>query len=507
MADVKEYLLSMKNINKAFPGVQALDDVTLEVYPGEIHALVGENGAGKSTLMRVLSGVSKMDNGTIHWNGQSVEINHPADAQKLGISMIHQELAVILYLDVGKNIFLGREPQTNVPGVINWKELYQQAQEQLDRLGLDIKPKTQVKSLTIAQQQMVEVVKALSMDASLIVMDEPTSALTGKEIEALFSYMKKLRENGVSIIFISHRLDEIQRVSDRITVLRDGKWIGTSNVDNLTQDDIVKMMVGREIAQNVKKQKKSFSEIVLRVKNLSSGDEVQDVTFDLHKGEILGIAGLVGAGRTALAETIFGFREIGPGHIKLGDNNVKIDSPKTAIEYGFGFVPEDRKSQGLFLNMAVWQNIIIAGIGKLTCWGFLRKSESKNLSKSLVDRLGIKTPTLSQQVKNLSGGNQQKVIIAKWLSLNPKILILDEPTRGIDVGTKVEIHNLLREMADDGVGILMISSELLEILGVSDRILVMKEGRLVAELDPTLNSQDDIMRAAAGSKDGNHQEN
>lgn len=503
MSNVNEYLLSMRDINKSFPGVQALDNVTMEVYPGEIHALVGENGAGKSTLMRALSGVSKMDTGIIEWKGQEVDINQPGDAQKIGISMIHQELAVIPYLDVGKNIFLGREPQANVPGVINWKQLYKQAQEQLDRLGLDIDPKAPVETLTIAQQQMVEVVKALSMDASLIVMDEPTSALTEKEVEALFSYMKKLREDSVSIIFISHRLDEIQRVSDRITVLRDGKWVGTSEVENLSQDDIVKMMVGREIEQSEKKEKKTFSEIILSVENVSSGDEVHNVTFDLHKGEIIGIAGLVGAGRTALAEAIFGFRKIDVGQIQLEGNDVRINSPKEAIEHGFGFVPEDRKAQGLFLNMSVWQNIIIAGIQKLVNWGFLKKRAARKLSDSLVNRLEIKTPSLGQQVKNLSGGNQQKVIIAKWLSLNPKILILDEPTRGIDVGAKVEIHNLLNQMASDGVGILMISSELPEILGVSDRVLVMKEGDLVAEFDPTTHSQDDIMRAAAGSKNGN----
>ena len=503
MSDIKEYLLSMKNINKSFPGVLALDDVTLDILPSEIHALVGENGAGKSTLMRALSGISKIDSGTIYWKDTPVEISQPRDAQKLGISMIHQELAIIPYLDVGKNIFLGREPQLKVSGVIDWKKLYKQAQEQLDKLGLDINPKAPVESLTIAQQQMVEVAKALSMDASLIVMDEPTSALTEKEVEALFSYMKKLRENGVSIIFISHRLNEIQRVSDRITILRDGKWIGTSEVENLTQDDIVKMMVGREVEQSAKKQAKPSSEIVLKVENLSSGDEVHNVTFDLHKGEILGIAGLVGAGRSALAEAIFGSRKITSGYIELDHKKVKFASPQTAIEHGLGLVPEDRKAQGLFLNMAVWQNIVIAGIKKTTRFGFVRKAETQKISASLVDRLSIKTPNLGQQVKNLSGGNQQKVIIARWLSLKPKILILDEPTRGIDVGAKAEIHNLLKQLATEGVGVLMISSELPEILGVSDRILVMKEGYLVAELDPELSSQDEIMQAAAGSKDEN----
>jgi len=397
MSDIKEYLLSMKNVNKSFPGVLALDDVTLDILPSEIHALVGENGAGKSTLMRALSGVSKIDSGTIYWKGKTVDISQPRDAQKLGISMIHQELAIIPYLDVGKNIFLGREPQLKVSGVIDWKKLYQQAQEQLDKLGLDINPKTPVESLTIAQQQMVEVAKALSMDASLIVMDEPTSALTEKEVDALFSYMKKLRENGVSIIFISHRLNEIQRVSDRITILRDGKWIGTSEVRDLSQNDIVKMMVGREVEQSTKKQAKPSSEVILQIKNLSSGDDVHEVTFDLHKGEILGIAGLVGAGRSALAEAVFGSRKITSGYMKLGHKKVKFTSPKMAIEHGLGLVPEDRKAQGLFLNMAVWQNIVIAGIKKTTRFGFIRKAETQKISTSLVDRLSIKTPSLGQK--------------------------------------------------------------------------------------------------------------
>ena len=500
MNNVNKYLLSMRGITKSFPGVKALDDVTLEVYPGEIHALVGENGAGKSTLMRALSGVATMDAGIIEWKGNPVEINRPSDAQKLGISMIHQELAVIPYLDVGKNIYLGREPQTNLPGVIHWKKLYEDAQAQLDRLGLDIDPKTPVAELTIAQQQMVEVIKALSMDTSLIVMDEPTSALTEKEVDALFTQMEKLKNEGVSTIFISHRLDEIQRVADRITVMRDGKWIETTEVSGLSQDDIVRMMVGREIEQISKGVKKKLSDVMLSIQNLSSSNDVKDVSFVLHKGEILGIAGLVGAGRTALAEAIFGFRKIDAGEIILEDKPVRITSPRDAIRHGFGFVPEDRKAQGLFLNRSVWQNIIIAGIQKMITWGFLKNNSARELSNALVERLEIKTPNLNQQVKNLSGGNQQKVIIAKWLSLNPKILILDEPTRGIDVGAKVEIHNLLKKMAGEGVGVLMISSELPEVLGVSDRVLVMKEGRLVAEFDPTIHTQDDIMHAAAGSK-------
>lgn len=507
MNNSDQYLLSMQNIDKAFPGVQALDDVTFEVKPGEIHALIGENGAGKSTLMRVLSGVFLPDNGTIYWKDQPVQITKPSDAQAIGISMIHQELAVIPNLDVAKNIFLGREPQSNIPGVIDWKKLYEQAQKQLGLLGLEIEPKTEVQSLTIAQQQIVEVVKALSMDASLIVMDEPTSALTEQEVEALFEYMMHLREQGVSIVFISHRLEEVYRISDRITVLRDGQFIGTHDASELSQDDVVKMMVGREIDQAIAREAKQIGDVILRIDNLSSGSEVKDATFNLHRGEILGIAGLVGAGRTALAEMIFGARDIDNGSIWLSGKEAKIKSPAHAIRSGLGFITEDRKGQGLFMNMAVWQNIVMAAIQGFTQAGFIRRNATQKESDALVEKLDIKTPSLSQKVANLSGGNQQKVIIARWLLLEPKILILDEPTRGIDVGAKAEIHNLLKQMADAGVGIIMISSELPEILGVSDRVLVMREGRLVAEFDPRTSTQDDIMHAAAGSKNGNNQAN
>jgi len=504
MNNSDQYLLSMQTINKSFPGVQALDNVTFEVIPGEIHALIGENGAGKSTLMRVLSGVFLPDSGTIYWKGHPVQISKPSDAQEIGISMIHQELAVIPYLDVGKNIFLGREPQIGIPGIIDWKKLYEQAHEQLDRLDLNIDPKAEVQSLTIAQQQMVEVVKALSMDASLIIMDEPTSALTEQEVEALFDYMKHLRKQGVSIIFISHRLEEVYKISDRITILRDGNFIGTNDMKALTPDDVVKMMVGRKIDQTVARETKDFSDVILSIENLSSGSEVKEINFNLHKGEILGIAGLVGAGRTALAEVIFGARDISDGKIWLDGKVAKIKSPSHAILSGLGFITEDRKGQGLFMNMAVWQNIIIAAIKGFTKAGFINRNDARQQSVSMIDKLDIRTSGVSQKIANLSGGNQQKVIIARWLLLEPKVLILDEPTRGIDVGAKAEIHNLLKQMADEGVGIIMISSELPELLGVSDRVLVMREGRLVADLDPHTATQDDIMHAAAGSKNGNN---
>lgn len=492
-------LLIMHSVYKAFPGVQALDDVNFDVLPGEIHALVGENGAGKTTLMRILSGEMPPDSGSISWNSRPVEVQSPAAAQALGISVIHQELAVVPYLDVGTNIFLGREPGSRLPWVIDWAGLYREAEKQLERLGLDLDPRTPVNQLTIAQQQMVEVVKALSLDASLIVMDEPTSALTEREVEALFAHMVRLKEQGVSIVFISHRLEEVFRIADRLTVLRDGGQIGTHSLANLSEDEVVRMMVGREVTLTIDRTRTAEQEVVLRVEDLWCGDEVRGVSFELHRGEILGFAGLVGAGRTALMEAIFGARKTSSGRLWIEGEPVEIRTPAHAIDHGLGFVPENRKEQGLFLNMAVGQNIVMAALKRLSRFGILRRRAIREFAGSLVERLDIRTAGLDQRVRNLSGGNQQKVIIARWLGLEPKILILDEPTRGIDVGAKSEVHALLNQTAAIGQSVLMVSSELPEVLGLSDRILVMTEGELVAELDPKRATPDDVMSAAARS--------
>ncbi len=503
-------LLHMMHISKTFPGVQALRDVELIVYPGEILALVGENGAGKSTLMRILNGVflpdaggvlpSDADAGQILWEGQPVAIHSPHDAQAVGISMIHQELALIPYLDVGKNIYLGREPGGALPGTIDWGQLYTRAQEQLDRLGLDIDPRIQVNLLPLAQQQMVEVAKALSLDARLLVMDEPTSSLTEREVETLFAQMRTLRDQGVSIIFISHRMDEIFTIADRVTVLRDGELVGSERVADLTEEQIIRMMVGREISTIYERSDHPRSaEPVLEVRGLSVRDTLDDISFRLHRGEILGVAGLVGAGRTELAETIFGVRPTSAGTIAINGQEVRIRRPAHAIGQGIGFVPEDRKAQGLFLRMGVNINVVMAVLRRLTRWGLIRHGQAEQISADLVERLDIRTPSLTQRVRNLSGGNQQKVVIAKWLTLQPRVLILDEPTRGIDVGAKAEIYRLMNDLAAQGVGILMISSELPEVLGVSDRVLVMHEGRLSGEFDPRTATQDDIMGAATGS--------
>lgn len=492
-------LLHMEGISKAFPGVQALRDVHLTVERGEIHALMGENGAGKSTLMKVLTGAYQADAGTITWRGETAAIHAPGDAQALGISMIHQELSLLPYMTVGQNIFLGREPRGRLPGWIDWGALYRETAVWLDQLDLNVDPRAEARDLSIAQQQMVEVAKALSLEASLIVMDEPTSSLTEQETEVLFAMMRTLRERGVSIIYISHRLEEVFAIADKVTVLRDGRYIATHPTSELTPQQIVSLMVGRELVDDLYAYSPTERrDVALETTELSDGRELRQVSFTLHGGEILGLAGLIGAGRTALAETLFGIRRATAGQIRLGGETVRIRSPQDAIKAGLGFVPEDRKQQGLFLNMAVRENIVMSGMGQVTQWGFVRPAQANEVAGALVKKLDVRTPGLRQLVRNLSGGNQQKVVIARWLMLQPRVLILDEPTRGVDVGAKAEIHALMRQLAADGVAVLMISSELPEVLGVSDRVMVMHEGRVTGEFSRDEATQDKIMHAATG---------
>jgi ABC-type sugar transport system ATPase subunit len=500
---VNNAFLRMEGISKVFPGVQALKDVTFEIAQGEIHALVGENGAGKSTLMKILTGALDRDEGQITLRGQPVEIDTPADAQALGISMIHQELSLIPYLTVGQNTYLGREPQTRLPGFIDWPVLYRHAQQLLDRLNVEVDARAEVQGLSIAQQQMVEVAKALSLNADLIAMDEPTSALTERETEVLFDVMRSLKTQGVSLIFISHRLEEVFQIADRVTVLRDGQFIGTVPIDELDEERVVRMMVGRELGEMYPKTEGQRQEVVLEAANLHDGRELHGVDLKLCRGEIVGVAGLVGAGRTALAETLFGIRPATAGEVWVEGRPVKLNSPGEAIRAGMGLVPEDRKLQGLFMNMAVRENVVLSAMDKVTAWGFVSFARADRLVGEFVRKLDIRTPSLRQRVRNLSGGNQQKVIIARWLTLKPRVLILDEPTRGIDVGAKAEIHALMNQLAQEGVGVLMISSELPEVLGVSDRILVMREGCIAGEFARDQATQDDIMRAATGGK-GNY---
>lgn len=497
------YYLQMENISKAFPGVQALKDISFEVNSREIHALVGENGAGKTTLMKVLTGAIPKDDGKIYLGGNLVEINSPADAQHLGISMIHQELSLIPNLTVGQNIYLGREPRTRSYVFIDWSKLYADSQKLLDKIKLVVDARAKVSDLSIAQQQMVEVAKAISLNADLIAMDEPTSSLTDRETETLFDMMRSFKEQDLSIIFISHRLEEVFEVCDRVTVLRDGSYIGTEHISKLNEDKVVQMMVGRELGEMYPKTEAERSDLVLEAKGLHDGRELFGVDLKLYQGEILGIAGLAGAGRTALAEVLFGIRHLIKGQLRVDGKKVNISSPGDAIKMGMGLVPEDRKMQGLFLNMAVRENIVMSGLDKISRWNFVNFSKADKLAKESVKKLDIRTPGIKQLVRNLSGGNQQKVVIARWLSLNPQVLILDEPTRGIDVGTKAEIHALMNQLVEKGVAILMVSSDLPEVLGISDRILVMREGRLVGEFSRAQATQDDIMRAATGGKADN----
>jgi len=499
MTETNDFL-RMEGISKSFPGVQALQDVNFEVCRGEIHALVGENGAGKSTLMKILTGAQMPDEGQITLRGQRIAINSPSDSQELGISMIHQELSLIPYLSVGKNVYLGREPQRRFPGIIDWKTLYLQTQDLLDRLNLDVSARAEVSDLSIAQQQMVEVAKALSIEADLIAMDEPTSSLTDKETEILFDVMKRLREQGVAIIFITHRLEEVFEVSDRITILRDGHHISTSHTADLSQSKVVQMMVGRELGEMYPYSETEQRSVALTVSDLEDGLELHGVSFELHGGEILGVAGLIGAGRTALAETLFGLRRATAGEIKIAGKPVKLHSAKSAIKHSLGFVPEDRKQQGLFLNMAVRENITMSSTNLVSNFGFLSAVKANALAGEYVDKLDIRTPGLRQRVRNLSGGNQQKVVIARWLTLKPQVLVLDEPTRGVDVGAKAEIHGLMRQLAQDGVAVLMISSDLPEVIGVSDRIIVMHEGRVTGRFHRDDARQDVIMHAATGGE-------
>ena len=494
--------LQLEHITKSFPGVKAVRDVSLSAYPGEILALVGENGAGKSTLMNVLNGVLVADEGRILIDGQPVTIQSPRQALEAGITMIHQELALIPQMTVGQNIFLGREPGRGKTGLVDWKQLYSMARQALDKLGIATHERALITDLSIADRQMVEIAKALSYQARLIVLDEPTSSLTERETETLFRLMRTLRDQGVTLVYISHRLEEIFALSDRIAVMRDGQLVDIRPTVELTPGEVVRLMVGRELTEFFPKTFVERGEMWLSARSLASGEQLKDASFDLYKGEIVGLSGLVGAGRTNIARVLFGADHLDGGQILIDGKPVAIRSPRDAIRLGIGLVPEDRKSQGLFQGQSVRSNAAVTLMEKLSRFGFLLYRKIEQWARQVIERLKVRTPGLAQKVRNLSGGNQQKVVIARWLALNPRLLILDEPTRGVDVGAKAEIHALMSELAGQGMSILMISSELPEILGISDRILVMREGRLAAEFSRQEATQDKIMQAATGQIPG-----
>lgn len=492
--------LEMRHISKAFPGVVALDDVSLTVGESEIHALLGENGAGKSTLMKILAGAQPKDGGEILLYGQAVTIDSPQKAMELGISIIYQEFNLVPYLSVGENIYLGREPRAVLPGFVDFRKLYADAQAVIDNLGVKIDARTPVNRLSIAQQQMVEIAKATSRKSKIIVMDEPSATLTTHELVALFRLMRQLKSEGVTIVYISHRLEEISEVCDRATIMRDGKWVATEDVKDLTREDIIRLMVGRELKDAIPKVAAEQGQVALAVRNLNRAGVLHNITFEVKQGEVLGIAGLVGAGRTETARAIFGADAIDSGTIEIFGKPVKIKSPQDAIKYGIGLVTEDRKQQGLVLGMAVRENTTLANLGALANLGFINSREERKVAEKYRTDLGVKTPHIEQAVQNLSGGNQQKVVLAKWLYTGSKILIFDEPTRGIDVGAKSEIYKLMNALAAQGVAIIMISSELPEVMGMSDRILVMHEGRITGELLRAEATQEKIMHLATGGE-------
>ena len=507
-----EVVLEMKDIVKDFPGVRALDRVNFEARKGEVLALIGENGAGKSTLMKVLSGVWPYPSyeGEIYIKGQLQKFHNTRDAEAAGVAIIYQELNLIPELTVAENMFLDREFTTPF-GTISWSKVNAETQKLLDELHIhDFKPTDKIKELTVGKQQMVEIAKALSLNAEILVFDEPTSALTDKEVDALFAIIRKLKEQGVCMSYISHKMEEITQIADRVSVLRDGKTIGdVTPVQEITLDQIINRMVGRDIQDMYPKQAFTRGEKVLDVKNfevdhpLIEGEKrVKDVSFTAYKGEILGISGLMGSGRTELVSGIFGaFPHLSRGAIELEGKAVTFKSPQQAINKGVGLITEDRKELGLILGQSVLQNMTISSLETISRkLGTINKAKERSLGQEYVNKLAIKTPSLDVIIDSLSGGNQQKVIVAKWLNTQPKVLFLDEPTRGIDVGAKVEIYKLLNQLVDDGVAIIIISSELPEIMGMSDRILVMCEGELVAELPREEATKELIMEYATGSR-------
>ncbi len=491
------YILEVSNVSKAYPGVQALKKVELRVKEGTVHAVMGENGAGKSTLMKILIGIEQPDEGEIVFLGQSVRFPDTHSALYAGLSMIHQELSPVPYMTVAENIFLGKEP---IHGgfFVNDQAMINETAELLKQLEIDIDPRKKMIDLSVAQMQMIEITKAISYNSKLIIMDEPTSALTEREVNHLFRIIKRLQKEGVSIIFITHKMDEVYKVADEISVYRDGTYIETKLAQQVSKEELIQMMVGREIKQLFPKETAEIRDIALSVEGLTRIGVFEDISFNVRKGEILGFAGLVGSGRTEVLECVFGITRKDVGKISINNKPVTIKSPRDALTNNMALLPEDRKLTGLYLVLSVHDNITVAHLKEYEHLGLLNQQEMLIACGRLKDQLSIKTPNLRQQVVNLSGGNQQKVLIARWLLTDPDILILDEPTRGIDVGSKSEIHKIMTGLAKQGKSIVMISSELPEILGMSDRILVMHEGRKTGELLREEATQEKILHLATG---------
>ncbi len=503
--ELKDPVLHMEGISKTFSSVTVLNNVKIELYPGEVHALMGENGAGKSTFMKILAGIHTPDDngGQIYLKGKPILWKDPVEARNKGISVIHQELNLSPNLTISENILMGSVFPKNRLGLVKWEEVHNLAQKVLDQMGSNLNPRQLVSTLSVAQQQMVEIARALSFKAEVLIMDEPTASLTDKEIKKLFDIIGDLKKQGVAIVYISHRMEEIFKISNRFTVLRDGEWIASGPIEETNPDHLVKLMVGRGLKDLFNREKPSHPQAigqkaapVLELRNISDNTIVKNVSLKLFPGEIVGLAGLVGAGRTELVRALFGVSNLKSGEILVDGASVKIQSPIDAIANGIAHVPESRKEQGLFLSMSVKENILMAELKKHSKSGIVSWKEVNAAADSYIKELNIKIASPEQQVSNLSGGNQQKVVIARWLSIAPKVLLLDEPTRGVDIGAKTEIHKIVSGLAEKGMAVLMISSELPEILGVSDRILVMSEGRITGELSREEATQEKIMYLA-----------
>ena len=496
---MSEYRLEMRGICKSFPGVKALDHAQLCLRPGTVHALMGENGAGKSTLMKCMFGIYKMDEGEIFFEGQKVEIGDPMEALKMGIAMVHQELQPIPARTVGENIFLGRYPMKKALGfipMVDHKKMYEDTAALLKKVRMDFDPKQMLGELSVSQMQSVEIAKAVSANCKVLILDEPTSSLTQNEVEALFRIVEDLKAEGVSIVYISHKMDEILRISDEVTIMRDGQYVGTWESKNLTTDFIITKMVGRELTNLYPKRENVPGEVVFEVEDFTSINpkSFRHASFQLRKGEILGVGGLVGAQRTELMEGLFGIRSHASGTIKYNGKELKIDRPKDAIDQGIAMLTEDRRASGILGVLSIADNISVASLNQYLDYGFcLNSKKIENLVQENVAKMNIKTPSSKTQIQSLSGGNQQKVLIGRWLANNPDVLILDEPTRGIDVGAKYEIYCIIAELAKQGKSIIMISSEMAEIIGMSDRVMVMCDGRITGFIDRKEATQENIM--------------
>ena len=491
-----EFVLELRGIHKSFPGVRALQDVHFQLRPGEIHALMGENGAGKSTFIKIITGVHQPDEGEILLNGQPVQIHNPKDSQRRGIAAIYQHVTCYPDLSVTENIFIGHETISPLTKAIQWKSMHAEAKTLLTELGSDIDPHTEMGSLSVAQQQIVEIAKALSTKARIVIMDEPTAALTNRESEELYRITKKLSASGVSIIFISHRFEDMYRLASRVTVIRDSKYIGSWDVATLSNDALIMAMVGREITQLFPEKKADIGAELLRVENLGKVGLFSGISFTLHQGEILGLTGLVGAGRSEVCQSIFGILPADAGSISVRGHTVKIKHPSDAIRLGIGYLPEDRQKQGLIMSWGIGNNISLPMIDEFAGTWWLDEQKEGGVVRDLADFVRVKAGSIDTEAGTLSGGNQQKVIVAKLLGTQPKVIIIDEPTKGVDVGAKAAIHEIMGELACQGFGIIMVSSEMPEVLGMSDRIAVMREGRLAAIFERSEATQERILEAA-----------